>query len=190
MNVIKKITTGIILGDTKAIFKDKLPTNGQLAVIQIFGFAKAAKEKETDYGLSFGFSGDFTAINLLTGEEVSSPKMFIPEPLSSALANIINKLEADGEKPNVQVALEIIMKYNGKAATGYEWVTRPLLDIKNSTPATAMLENFKATGKVTPAEQMEAKQEAAVAQAMPEPSAPEKSSEQAAPESGKKGGKR
>jgi hypothetical protein len=148
MQLLKKITTKEVLGDVKLLARTHL-RDVDLPVMQVFGFATKSEEKETELGSSFAHKGDFTAVNLITGETFMGNKLYIPEPMSGMLANITNSLIESEGKANVQTAFEIIMKPDAKSATGYVWRLKPLMEVKSSTPAAAMLEHFKSTGTVT-----------------------------------------
>lgn len=134
MELVKKLTLRTMnLG--KAVIRKAVPEEGSVSSLaKIVGRTTAAQPVQSEQGESIRLIGDFTGINLLTGEVFSSTVCFIPNFVAQPLANALN------ESDSVEFALEITAKFSEKSAVGYEFGVKPLLETKPTNAMEALLE--------------------------------------------------
>jgi hypothetical protein len=156
MEIVKKLTLRTMnLG--KVVLRKAVPEEGDnKSVAKIVGRTTLAQPVQGDNGESLRLIGDFTGLNLLTGEIFSSTVCFIPNFVAEPLANALKESDA------VEFAIEITAKFSEKSAVGYEFGVKPLLETKPTNAMQALLER---SGVALPA--LTAPVEAAPEQAKP-----------------------
>ena len=90
--------------------------------MSIMGIASGIKLVPTQYGPAVGFTGDFEAINIETGEVFRSPVAYIPEPAQGLLAAKLKTNES------VQFSFIVGVIKSEKSVTGYEYTVKPVVE--------------------------------------------------------------
>lgn len=108
-------------------------------LVKVVGVVGAAKPGSTEVGDKISeylkLIGDFTAVNLSSGEMFRAPTCILSDVVSGPI-----KAALDAGADEVQFAVMISAKYDSKAATGYVFSTKPLLEVKPTDKMTALLE--------------------------------------------------
>jgi len=97
-----------------------LDKNDEIKLCRVVGVTNATDSKETQYGVGIVLFGEFEAVNLESGEILSSRKLFLPTSMSEPLKAELNKSDY------VQFALEISIVPNDSMI--YEYVGTPLIE--------------------------------------------------------------
>lgn len=124
MKLLSKISVKTVCGNVK-----ELPNENLMRVI---GIAKGTFTGTTNFGEYVGFKGQFKAINLATGEEFSSGKLFLPEIAQNLVEGALSETES------VEFAFDLGKK-EADNAVGYEYTIQPLIEAKENNPL-ALLE--------------------------------------------------
>jgi hypothetical protein len=134
MQLIKKISTKTVLGKRPDV------PEGDKAVFlwDLIGIANGSKHGESANGPYTGLTGQFQAINRLTGEVYRSG---IAYPPAVALDMVLGQLGP--EVQSVQFAFSIGVKKDGQAATGYVYVAEPLVNVSENDPLEALIGKVK-----------------------------------------------
>lgn len=132
MEILSKITVKNVCGNIDEIAKtNKRP----VTLCQIIGMVRSYEEVKGVYGISYRFTGEFKATNLITQEKFFSGSCFLPG-LAESL--VMGQLE-DGTNNALQIAFNIgIRPADNKV--GYEYTVKPLIEPAENNPL-AMLEN-------------------------------------------------
>src|SRR5574337_562883 len=107
---------------------------------RIIGIAHNAEAKTTAIGDYWEFSGEFEGTNS-DGEIIVAPVCMLPEPAASSLATMV------GEGGAVKFGFDFHVHPRGDIPIGYEFVTKPLLELKPSS----LLADMKASIPALPA---------------------------------------
>lgn len=122
MALIKKISIAKVIGNLKKmVAADEItePT----PVMRVFGVATGVKEGNSDNGPWVAVTGQFKAINLLSGEESASGVCFMPDV---AIDSVVGQLRQDGINA-VEFGYDIICRPSEDSAVGYEYDAEPLI---------------------------------------------------------------
>lgn len=114
-------------------------------VARIVGLAQSAGVKETAYGPSWRFVGEFRAINE-DGEEIAAPVLYLPAPADEMLSSAVAANPSGG----VQFAFDIFMIRVEKKTPidrGYQFVVKTLMDSKPSNPVLSLMASLPPTEK-------------------------------------------
>lgn len=130
--------------------KHSLKPGDHFGIAAVYGHANKHDTVVTTYGDSTRFYGSFKAINLRTGEQFKAGKIFLPGVVEELLADAIDQLGDDGST-NVEFAFEIGVEYAEKGNTGYAYTVKPLVEIKESEPLTALENHVLGKLKALPA---------------------------------------
>ena len=136
--VVGKVTVANVFGK---IIVAKLPPVGEsVEICKMVGYASGMKEGVTQYGQWRALTGEFAATNLATGEIFIGKTGIIPGPMGEALIDaVIDKLKDDAA---AKVAFAVIVSVKRSAKNPdekYEYVVRPVMDAKISSPALTLL---------------------------------------------------
>lgn len=114
--------------------RDSLPA-GPYA--RVYGIANGTKVGRAGANgePSIALTGSFRGVNLLTGEEFASGKMYLP-----AIAHDLIAGQLSGENNAVQFAFDLGVKADKKSPVGYVHVAVPLVDQKREGDPLAALE--------------------------------------------------
>lgn len=126
--LLKKLSVKSICG---AIVAPPVGELRELAVI--IGFARDSEKKETSFGESIGFAGDFKGINVETGEEFRAGKLYLPDVAENLLANAL--ASTDGMVEFGFKISVIGVEGRNKGETGkYEYRCEPLMEAAENDP--------------------------------------------------------
>lgn len=142
-SIVKKISVKSIFGDVKAALKKGTIQDGT-AIIRVIGIASGTKTGNTQFGDWTALLGQFKGTNLVTGEQFTSGKCFLPE---SAMELIVPVVVAGN---TAEFAVDIGVKENDSLAIGYEYTVTPLIQ-QGSTDAMERLESAVAETAALPA---------------------------------------
>jgi len=106
-------------------------------IVKIFGLCHSAKPGQSDNGEFLKLSGEFTGVNLTTGELYSSSTAILPNFISDQFVSVLK------EHGSVEFALEIGVERRDNTATGYVFSVKSLMPAKSSN---RMLELMAANG--------------------------------------------
>lgn len=119
-NIVSKISVAKCHGK---LDKANLPKE---PILRVAGIATGTKTGTSNYGPWTAATGDFYAVNLLTGEEFRSGVCFMP---GTALALVEGAL---GSSPDgVEFAFDFGVK-KAENAVGYEYTLKPVIKAKES----------------------------------------------------------
>ena len=138
MKLEKKLSLRQILGTVKET--RHLAEQGQgesVYVARIFGIGRSLKTGETDNGPWVAIMGEGKGINVRTGDEVRSSKVFLPAPADEMVASQVASLERGGA---VEYGFDVFVREDQTAATGYVYEVEPIMEPGESDPL-SMLEN-------------------------------------------------
>lgn len=110
----------VTVTDTKGITKQAL-RGVKKTYMRVAGVVKKYKIIDTNFGESFEFSGEFEAINLITGETFSGGKAFLPSVAASFLESAIDA--AEGKMVEFVIDIGIIPDEN---TVGYLYEITPI----------------------------------------------------------------
>jgi len=127
--LIVKITTSKV-GLTMAKLRDVAMANKAKTtpVMRVYGTVSGCKAEQSDIGPYTAFSGNFKAVNLLTGSAFRSGKLLLPGVAENALAG---SFQGQGEGKVLVFGLDLVIKYDEKAATAYVFGAVPVLEQQN-----------------------------------------------------------
>lgn len=149
--LLKKISAKTVMGDVQLLIREKATVDGKevtvlkndgevIDLMTIYGRVNGFKSGVTDNGEFIAFTGQFEAINLMTGEESSAPKIFVVEPLQGMI------LAQLAEAESVDFAVKLSLIVNSDAIRGYEYRVTPLIEAKR----TDALEGLRALALAAP----------------------------------------
>lgn len=152
--LINKISSKTVMGDLKLMAAHMLVGDVKSRELYtVIGIARKADGKETDYGTATKFVGNFSAVNLQTGEEFRSGAAYLPGAAGDMLYG------AMGGDP-VEFGFKIGIELDNSAATGYIFTVEsliepgendPLVTLARSISAPLAIESVKASDTVIPA---------------------------------------
>lgn len=134
--MIKKLSTPKIMGG-RLRFKEG---ESQRDLYQIVGVASGSKSGTSDYGEWRNLTGNFAAINLVTGEEFRSGIAFLPDV---ALDPILGQLSMGATAVEFGFTISIIE--DDDSATGYVYTAMPLIEPDENDPLEALTGKFTRT---------------------------------------------
>jgi len=126
----------------KFIRDNKLDDGKDAPVAKVFGIAHGAKPGQSDTGEYLKLVGEFSGVNLVTGEIYSASSAILPNFISEQFEPVI------AQHGNAEFSLQIGVKRVDSAATGYEFTVQSLLAPKSSN---RMLEMMRLAGIETAA---------------------------------------
>lgn len=158
--VVKRITQKSVLGKVKAVTP---PNDGEtVKAFRVYGHAVKMAEKTATHGDYYEFTGDFEAINLITGEYFRSSVMILPDIASLELSKAFH----DERNNMVTFAFEIGVRADESAIAGYVFTCEPLVEQdKDNDPLANLRQSIGAdkpkqvTGEKQPEKQPEQKPE-------------------------------
>lgn len=133
-SLVSKLTIAKIHGKIK---RDAIPEEGVLPLVRVMGQATGIKTGVSTYGEWCAFTGRFVAINIATGEEFTSPVVFLPSVATDLMRPVV--AAADGQP--VEFAFDLAVRRIPKKAendNGYEYAVKPLLETNTADPLEAL----------------------------------------------------
>lgn len=134
--LITKITTKTIgLTKTKLQELALANKNKSVPVARVYGHLSGATAEQSDLGPYVSFTGNFKAVNLLTGQSFRAGRMLLPGVAESALSGSFESSKADGKV--LVFGLDLTVKFQEGAATSYVFGAVPVIQNQDD-PITAM----------------------------------------------------
>lgn len=112
-----------------ATIKDLIAGVGEgekIDLLRVVGIVATAKAGQTDKGEYLKLIGEFSAINLQTGEQFVAGQCILPNFIADQFAGVL------AQHGTAEFALEIGAKSDKSAVTGYTFTVRPLIESKSS----------------------------------------------------------
>jgi hypothetical protein len=122
--LVKKISLKVV-NDGEDIKAPDAPVD----FFTVIGVVQGFKVVSSQYGDSIGFLGNFEAIRATDGKRFMSGTLYLPSMLSDILHAAVRSAQADDADATVKVAGVVGLKPSKKAAVGYEYTFRPLIDV-------------------------------------------------------------
>lgn len=136
MKLIGKISVRDVFGAKGQILEMVMKDKGDShKLMRVVGIASGLQTGEGDNGPWTGLKGQFRATNLLTGEEFSSGKCFLP---NVAQDMVVGAIMADGASA-VEFAFDISVQFEESAATSYIYSAESLIQPKENDPLSMLL---------------------------------------------------
>lgn len=134
-----KITVAQVCGKIKVA---DLPEDGsEKLMCKMAGYASGVKSGTTQYGEWHALTGEFAATNLETGEIFMAKTGIVPGPMGDALVDTVTERLAEDASSKVAFSVIVSVKRSPRnPEEKYEYVVRPVMDAKISSPAMALLE--------------------------------------------------
>ena len=140
MKLVKKLSTKSIVENIVArlpVGEDGKVIQGQNVVLyRVYGTAQGIKTGSSTFGEWASFTGQFEAVDVLTGEIVRSNQLFLPEVAELLLK--VPVLKGDGD---VNFAFDIGIKGTIETQTGlqkYEYTVGTVMEAKEDDPLAKM----------------------------------------------------
>lgn len=144
MEMLRKITIKTVGFDAKTI-KATVDEQDKAALIRVAGIVNAAKPGQTDKGEFLALIGEFSALNLQTGEQFSSGKCILPNFIADQFGAVLQ------QHGTAEFGLEIGAKKDDSAVTGYTFTVRPLVESKSSNRMQELIQTISAEAPALPA---------------------------------------
>lgn len=135
--ILKKVSIATVCTNHKGFKTLEAATD----VMRIMGLARAFETGTSTYGEYFKFKGEFTAIDLATGETAIGAVAFLPSPVDALLASTIREL-GEGGKP-VEFGFDIRV-IPDETEVGYHYEVKTLIESKPSNPMAALMATLSA----------------------------------------------
>jgi hypothetical protein len=114
--------------------------NPEVKLCRIVGFASGVKRGDSSYGPWAALVGEFAATNAQTGEVFGSRTAIIPGPMGEALVTSTEQALQEDADSKVRFSCDVFVKRSARdPARKYEYVVRPVIDAKLSSPAVELL---------------------------------------------------
>lgn len=136
VQLLKKMSAKNIISGK---IRDRLPKdeNGNIIkdgvadLFRVYGRSLGCRADNSLYGRFVEFQGQFEAIDLQTGVISTASKLFLPEPIQTALEQATM---SEDNKTGIDFAFDIyIQEYKSDTTgAGYEFKTKTVLDVKQS----------------------------------------------------------
>lgn len=141
MQIVSKIAIAKVIGKVPTELKDVtvIGADGQpktekkqmgikQALMRVTGLATGSKKVNTAFGQSIGYTGQFQAISILTGEIYRGPQIYFPAMLADLLFNSVEKAE-NGVEFAFDIGVTPCMN-----AHGYEYTVEHLMEMSEDDP--------------------------------------------------------
>lgn len=141
-SLIRKISSKTVLGGVPEVPTKATP------LYTVIGVATGVRTGASSYGEFTALKGQFEATNLATGEQVTAPQCFLPEPLNGMIAAQLAMVDDDGNPlaKTARFAVEVGV-IPAKTATGYEYTARELVDTTENDPLADLRKALPAPAK-------------------------------------------
>jgi hypothetical protein len=123
INYVSKISVAKVIGKVKEEDNSVRPR----ALLRVMGLLQKYESGESDYGVYQAFLGMFKAMNVETGDQFVSGKLFVPGTITELLKGIVDS----GNVPT-KIAFEIGVKLSPDSQIGYEYTVKSLLETQVS----------------------------------------------------------
>lgn len=144
MELQRKITVKGCGWDKKSInaafAAANLEDGGKLELVKVVGIVNKKQAGSTEMGEFVKLIGQFTAVNLQTGEQFMAPTCILSDQVAGPVAAALDEGNLE-----VQFGVKISARKQESAATGYAFAIEPLLEVKPSNAMQALLEKAGVT---------------------------------------------
>jgi hypothetical protein len=126
MQFVKKITTATV-GLTSDVLEAATKGKGHtpVDVMQAYGFITGSETGKTTFGAYTAFTGEFEAVNMLTGEKTRSGKLILTDVATSAL---LSAMGGEGRMKFGLVLMAIENPRQNNKGQPYKFAVRNLLE--------------------------------------------------------------
>lgn len=130
MELLSKISLKSVYGavDIKKLHEGKTTLN----LMRVLGIASGVKTGQSSFGDWLAFTGNFKAIDLTTGNEFRSGKIFLPAIASGLIEGAIQQAEADSVQFAFDIGVKPVQDRQGKDS--YEYTVTPLVEAQDNDP--------------------------------------------------------
>lgn len=112
--------------------------------MRVVGVCRNTVIKNSQYGDSIEFQGDFRAINIDSGEVFNSGKLFLPSIAETFISNAMENVRYTDGFSGLELAFDIGIK-PASNPMGYEYTVKPLIEPEQTTDRLAdMLKSLPA----------------------------------------------
>lgn len=116
----------------------------------IGGVANAEISGDSNYGKWTAFSGDFFAVNMVTGEEFRGAKCFLPLPAQELLSAAIKAMGGKGDGVQFRFGIGVTPDTDKRNKSGYQYFVRNLDAPETAGVLTKLMEKTKLELKSEP----------------------------------------
>ncbi len=132
MQIIKKVSASTVVGNTKVLRKFAESGDGKsVDIMRVVGVAIGVKSGMSPYGEWVALRGNFSAVNIDTGEEFRGSTLYVPDEITDMIAAQLSATTS------VEFGVIIGVK-ESDLAIGYEYVVTPLMDTGEADPIAAL----------------------------------------------------
>lgn len=127
----KKITTqtmGLKPAELETIAQERSGT--QVPVLRVWGIVSGAKGGVSQFGNFIAFSGEFGALNLITGDEARSQTLLLPSVAEGVVASLFVKASKDGGSAQIGIEVAVEENLSAKGGTKFRYIVKPLFEYK------------------------------------------------------------
>lgn len=121
--LLKKINPKFVMGKKITAPEEKTE------LYKVFGIARSVKSGEGDYGPWTAFLGQFEVIRTIDQKSFSGIKLFLPEPMSTLMAEKLRMPEVS----ELQFAVSVNL-VPSDTPIGYEYTCTPIIDADQADP--------------------------------------------------------
>jgi hypothetical protein len=110
-----------------------------VAVLRVVGIVSGKSAGQSQYGPYIKFQGEFSGVNLLTGEEYRAPGLLLPAVGEAAVNSLYERAAKTGG--TAEIALDVTVEYNDSKAGGtkFRYGVKPLIEFKGEDVLSRML---------------------------------------------------
>lgn len=141
--VLRKISAKTVMAGASQKIGDFAKNKNATGIFQVYGMAHKVRRGESDNGPWLGLVGRFEAVRIEDGETFAAPQCFLPEPMSSMIAE---ELDVEDGPDSVQFAFEIGVK-KSDSPVGYEYTTKPVIEAGGADPLADLRKQLPALPK-------------------------------------------
>lgn len=114
--------------------------NSELKLCRIVGYATGTTHGESSYGAWAALTGEFVATSYDSGEVFAGKNAIVPGPMGDMLVTNVEAILAEDANGQVRFSVDIFAKRSARdPQRKYEYVVRPVIDAKLSSPALELL---------------------------------------------------
>ncbi len=132
MKIIKKVSASTVIGSPKDL--RRLAESGEgksVDIMRVVGVAIGVKSGMSQHGEWVALRGNFSAVNIETGEEFRGSTLYVPDEITDMVAAQLSAATS------VEFGVMIGVK-ESDLVIGYEYTVTPLMDSGESDPIAAL----------------------------------------------------
>lgn len=141
--VVKKLTTKA-MGLQTVELQDIAAEHGMkkpVSIARVYGMIKKSEPKTTSIGVSQCYTGEFEAVNLISGAKFRASTMYVPGVAEVVLDQLLASAQLQDKSATAQFGFDLtIQYYDNKNPTGtrFTFGVKPLLQPEESDPLSKM----------------------------------------------------